>query len=363
VSAFEELGAAYRDRSIPDGRKAIGLMGATIPVELVLASGAVPLAIAAAPDGPTPTADRYLEDHFDGEVRATLQALLEGAFRGLDLLVLARSSDAYLELYYVLKEIVRLGGGEAIPPLHLYDLLHGRSDANRAYGLARLRELASRLEATTGVSVTSERLRAATRQTNLQRASVNRLLEARRDPASGISGVEAMTAIGAGRFLDLARHAALVDTYLAEPRPTLEHRPRVLLAAGVALSNLDLHEALESGSALVVGEDDAWGSRAGGELVDESAADIFEAVFDKHFYDLPSPRLSPAAARDEWLRAELGRSRPDALAVYIPRSDTWFGWDFPRLRSLAAEAGVPTLLLRDHDPAVVRAFFAEAAHR
>lgn len=366
MTAYDELRTAYHDRgqavaAVPAGRgKVVGLVGATIPVELVLATGAVPVTVAALPTGPTPAADRYLEAHFDDEARATLEAVLAGRYERLDLLVLTRTSDAYLELYYVLKEVIRLDAGAAIPPLHLYDLLHGRSDANREYGLSRLRELASRLEASTGQKATEDRLRAATLATNRQRHAINRVLDARRDPGSGISGVEAMTVIGAGRFLDPSRHAELLDAYLGASKPPLGRRPRVVLTAGVALSDLRVHEALEAAGALVVAEDDAWGSRAGGALIPADADDILAAIFDKYFLDVPSPRLAPAAARDTWLRSQLTGDVPDALVTYVPSSDRWFGWDYPRLRALAAEASVPTLLLRNPDPQPVHDFFAGA---
>lgn len=369
MTAFQELRSAYHDRGrsaaavAAAGGKVVGLVGPTIPVELVLAAGGFPVAVAALPAGHTVAADRYLEAHFEDEVRATLETVLTGGYEWLDLLVLARTTDAYLELYYVLKEITRIGAGTAIPPLHLYDLLHSRSPANREYGLARLRELASRLEAATGQAATEDRLRAAVSTTNRQRAAINRVLEARRDPASGITGVEAMTAIGAGRFLDPLRHTELLDAWLGETRQPPGGRPRVVLAAGVSLSDIRVHEALEAGGAVVAAEDDAWGSRAGGALIPEEAADILAAVFDKYYLDVPSPRLAPAAARDEWLRSELAGDAPDALVVYVPRSDHWFGWDYPRLRSLAEAAGVPALLMRDLEPRLVHDFLVEAVGR
>lgn len=122
MSAAAELQRHYRDRTAAAraasarGRKVVGLVGSTVPTELVLASDAYPLTVAAAPGGPTPNADRYLERHIEDDTRATLEALLTGAYAWLDLLVLSRAWDSHLELYYTLKEIVRLGEGHSIPP-------------------------------------------------------------------------------------------------------------------------------------------------------------------------------------------------------------------------------------------------------
>ncbi|HLH70375.1 MAG TPA: 2-hydroxyacyl-CoA dehydratase family protein [Candidatus Dormibacteraeota bacterium] len=353
MSAAAELQRHYRDRTAAAraasarGRKVVGLVGSTVPTELVLASDAYPLTVAAAPGGPTPNADRYLERHIEDDTRATLEALLTGAYAWLDLLVLSRAWDSHLELYYTLKEIVRLGEGHSIPPLSLYDLLHGRTPANRAYGLDRIRELRSRLAALTGVTATDQRLRAAIRAVNGQRAALRRLAEARRDPAAGISGKEALAVIGAGRFLEPAVHEQLLLAYLAEERPRLEARLRLLVVPGAPLSDLRLHTLLEEAGAVVVAEDDSWGSRSAGADVPEDAADPLGAVFDAYFLHVPSPRVAPAAARDEWLRSELAKGGVDAVVFFIPRSDHWFGWDYPRLKSLVEAAGLPALLVRD----------------
>jgi benzoyl-CoA reductase/2-hydroxyglutaryl-CoA dehydratase subunit BcrC/BadD/HgdB len=363
VTALAELRRHYERRgqaAAASGRVVVGLVGATVPVELVLAAGAFPLNVAPLERGPTPEADRYLERHFDDEVRALLQALLAGRLDWLDLLVIPRTSDGYLELYYTLKEIVRLGRGPRVPPLHLYDLLHGRSEANRAYGLVRTRELAARLAALTGTAPDSA-LRDAVAEVNRQRAAVRQLVEARRDPARGITGVEALVAIGAGRFLAPGAHAVLVDAFLAEPRASVAGRARLLVVPAVPLSDPRLHALLEGAGAVVVAEDDAWGSRAAGADVPEDAPDLLAAVFDKVFLDVPSPRVAPAAARDAWFRAELARGGLDGVVFHVPRSDTWFGWDYPRLRALAEAAGVRTLLLRDLDPGPVVEFLRQEA--
>lgn len=366
MTALEELRRHYEDRTAAAraartaGRKVVGVVGATVPIELVVAAGAYPLTVAPLAGGPTPAADRYLERHFDDDVRATLEALLGGVYDWLDLLVIPRTSDGYLELYYVLKEVVRLGAGPGIPPLHLYDLLHGRNDANRAYGLQRTRELRSRLAAATGVDITDDALRAASAAVNAQRDAVRRVLETRREPEQGITGVDALTVIGAGRFLEPDAHRDLVLRYLAEARPALGTRPRLLVVPGAPLSDLRLHRVLEAAGGIVVAEDDAWGARSAGRDVAETG-DPLEAVFDKYFLDVPSPRVAPAAARDEWLHAELARGGFDAVVFYIPPSDHWFGWDYPRLRGLADAAGLPSLLLRDLDAAPVAAFLAQGA--
>jgi hypothetical protein len=190
---------------------------------------------------------------------------------------------------------------------------------------------------------------------------VRALLEARRDRELGLTGTQAMTVIGAGRFLRPGHHAELVLAFLGEDRPALRSRPRLLVVSGAALSDLRLHSALEAGGGVVVAEDDAWGSRFAGRDVPADAPDLLQAVFEKYFFDVPSPRQAPAGVRDEWLRAELARGGFDAAVFYIPPEDQWFGWDYPRLRALVEDAGIPSLLLRELDVAAVEQFLREGA--
>ncbi len=190
----------------------------------------------------------------------------------------------------------------------------------------------------------------------LQEAYSNRLAAARAAAAIGqkVVGLVGATVpvelvLGAGGFpVNLAplqgARTPLADRYLE-----------------AHFDHLRLHAAIEAGGAVVVAEDDAWGSRFAGRDVPEDSPDLLEAVFEKYFFGVPSPRQAPASARDEWLRAELGRGGFDAAVFYIPPEDQWFGWDYPRLRALVEDAGLPSLLLRDLDSAAVERFLQEGA--
>ena len=315
----------------------------------MIAAGAYPTAIAPLPSGRFPSGDAYMEDHHDLRIRATFDAALGGRLIGIDLLVLSRAWDEDLELFYYLKEVVRLGRGAAIPPLHLFDLLHGRGEANRDYGLARLRELVGRLAAATGAGITADALRAAIVEVNAQREATRRLLERRRLVPAGVTGVEALHLIGAGRFMRPVDHAALLNRHLDATEPIRHAGPRLLVVSATSLVHDRLHLAIEKAGAVVVAEDDSWGSRAAGRDVSaEGDRDqLLVGILDKYLLDVPSPRLAPAAARDEWLRTTVQSAGLDGVVFHVPATDHWFGWDYPRLRALVEGAGLPSVVVRD----------------
>jgi len=84
-----------------NGAHVIGLVGNTIPVELVLACGRAPVLVAAELGHPTQHADIYMEDVIPPETKSLFDSAARGDLEFLDLLVLSRP---YAHLYYYLKE-------------------------------------------------------------------------------------------------------------------------------------------------------------------------------------------------------------------------------------------------------------------
>lgn len=320
----------------------IGLVGNTIPVELVLACGRLPTLVTPDLTRGTPHADTYMEDVIAPETRALFESAATGELEFLDLLVLSRP---YSQLYYYLKEVYRLGRGQHFPALHMFDLMLSQRDAVRAYNWGRFEALVDRLERLSGQEVTDRRLRDAIAVTNRVRAVQRRLLDLRWRAA--LSGVDALVAIGAGYFMPPDAYVAALEQYLRslQPDPALESRARLLVVTAEPLSHTRLHAALEEAGAVVVAEDDCWGSRAPGADV-PFAGSAREAVFRKYWLDTCSAGVYPAAARERWLRKHALRPEVDGVIFYLPPSDHQLGWDYPRLNGWLSEHGKRSLLLR-----------------
>ncbi len=351
-SAFGTLQAAYRDRLAParaahaSGAGVVGLVGNSVPPEFVVAAGRVPVLIAAQRGQSTPTADLYMDQVIAPETKSLFEDAVQGTYSFVDLLVLSRP---YAQLYYYLKEVYRMGRGPKIPPLHMYDLMHSQRQAVRTYNWGRTLALVEKLERLAGQEITETRLWEAIAATNRSRAVQRRLLELRW--AGALSGVDALQALGAGYFLEPNAYADALEAFLAEvqPRPELLARPRILVISSEPLSHLGLHAALEDVGALVVAEDDWWGSRAPGEDV-PLAGSAREAVFRKYWLDVATAGVYPADAREAWLRGNAIRDDVDGVIFYLPPSDHQLGWDYPRLKRWLEAHDKPSFLLR-HDAA------------
>lgn len=357
--AFDVLAAAYADRlgearaAAAAGTPVIGVVGNTVPVEIVAAAGALAVQVTGT-TGDTPLADAWLEPFYDPDVRGICEQALRGELRFLRALVIPRSTEPYHKLYLSLRELERLGQGPRLPALVLYDLPHTQDARMRDYAVQRTRELAATLGSLTGQAPTEERLRAAIRSMNAVREAQQGLQSLRQARPCAWRGETAQVLNGAARFMAPQRYAPLLGAALQVPPVSQPSgappsgAPR-LLVKGVPLDHARLHRAVDEAGGVVVAEDDPWGTRGAGPLVPETG-DPLLAVGLHYHAAVPCPRLHPREAREAWFLAALDDITPDGVLFHLPAPDDVHGWDFPRHRATLERRGLPYLVLRDAQP-------------
>jgi benzoyl-CoA reductase/2-hydroxyglutaryl-CoA dehydratase subunit BcrC/BadD/HgdB len=335
----------------------VGITSNTVPWELVRAAGFQPMVLSPRRQ-PTPHADRYLEDVFSARLKAIFDFLISPESESLSAVVIPRTSEQEHKLYLYLREVVRQGN-ELAPQLILYNLLHARSTEAEAYGFERTKDLRRTLEQLRGKRIETEDLAAAIAEGNAARQSIRELLQLREGSHPRVCGAEALALIGAWYFMDRTEYARLAREAVQEitSRPPLEG-PR-LLVKGSPLDSPDLHAAIEAHGAIVVAEDDWWGSRAAGFDI-ELSIDPLRAIFEKYYLDAPSPRVFPSAIADAWFQQKA--SEVDGVIFYLPQEDDVIGWDYPRLRSFLDEHEIPHHLVRSNSSDEIGAFVKRLRH-
>jgi len=331
------------------GVPVVGYTSNTVTWELIRAAGCFPVLIG--PDletlaRPTPHADRLVEPVFDPRFRGIFEEILSGAWSFLDLLIIPRTSEPEYKLYLYLREVERQKLSAAIPPLHLYDLLHTQNPVSRRYGLERTKDLLVRLERIGPVS--SKSLAVSVAESNRARAALRKLQHQRTGRAPRLSGTNAMVISGASYFMDRAAFAKATESACRQLRSAKPLRRPRLLIKGTPLHHSKLHEALEARGAVVVAEDDWWASRAANGKISAArkASTTLRAIFSDYYRNAPSPRVSPAAHADRWFRKTV-RQGIDGVVFYLPPDDDIYGWDYPRLRDFVAARKIPSLLIRE----------------
>jgi benzoyl-CoA reductase/2-hydroxyglutaryl-CoA dehydratase subunit BcrC/BadD/HgdB len=352
TSAISALTKIHRERAIPGSEMPlVGVTSNTAPWELLRAAGLQPVLLSPRRKV-TLRADRYIEDAFSARMKAVFDFLISAESAVLSAVVIPRTSEQEHKLFIYVREVVRQGV-ERAPEAILYNLLHARSAEAEVYGLARTEELKCSLERLTGRPVEPAALSNAIAEGNAARRAIRALLEHRENDAPKLGGSEALALIGAWYFMDRSEYARVAQEALLEirTRPPLKG-PRLLIK-GPAPGDPGVCETIESAGAIVVAEDDWCGSRAAGRDIDVTLEPI-RAIFEKYYFDAPSPRVFPAAIADSWFCRTA--SEVDGVVFHLPQEDDVMGWDYPRLRSFLDERAIPHLTLRGDSSEEIGAF-------
>jgi benzoyl-CoA reductase/2-hydroxyglutaryl-CoA dehydratase subunit BcrC/BadD/HgdB len=342
TAAFEEsVAAAGMDAELDakhNGRAVI-ISWPSVPIEIVRAAGLVPI-IARGGLAATPTADAYLESEiFPSRLRMLAEAALTGRLSTAARIIIPRTSEPDYKFFLYLKEFVRLGTAPALPPVLLFDLLQSQGTDVLSYNAARSWELLSELTRVSNRLVTLDDVRHEIVRTNAARAASRRLMSLRRG-VPRVTGTEVFPLLCAFWSVDPQVYAALAGAAADEiaKRPPLGG-PRVLLT-GAPVDGTALHSAIEACGAVVVSEIGPWGSgEAGADVADVDAdEDPITALAEKYGSDAIGPRTPAAQVRARIVDL---LDNVDAVVVSLPPEDTAFGWDYPALRSLLQQKGIP----------------------
>jgi len=329
------------------GIPVVGLTSNTVPWELIRAAGFFPVMLRPA-QGATPAVDEFMETNvFPERIRQIFESAVSGDWSFLRAIVLSRTSEQEYKLFLYLREVSRERAPDGMPPVYLYGLLHSQSEETRAYGISRTEELKRQLGEIAGRPITAPDMAKAIAESNAAHAAVRRLLGLRQG-VPRLSGTEALPLIGAYWFMSRAEYAKLA-TEAAEILERSKPLPGTrLIVKGAPLDHVRLHAALESHGAIVVAEDDWWGTRSvGGDI--SAGGDALEAIFEYYYLDAPSPRVFPLDAADRWFETRV-RDSVEGVVFYLPSEDCALGWDSPRQKAFLDRLGIPSLVVRE-DPA------------
>lgn len=323
----------------------VGVTSNTAPWELIRAAGAFPCVINSGNPN-YPDIGTFMEEGvFEERIRAIFGAAISGDLQHLSLLLIPRTSEQEYKLYLYLREVARQDPTRRIPPLYLYDMLHTRSPESYSYGLERTLCLKERLEELTGKRIDDAALLYAVRESNSARKAIRKLLSLR-NPVPRVTGTEALTLIGASFFISRDEYAHLAGQAVEMIEGRAPVAGKRVMIAGSPLNHRGLHHALEKHGAVVVAEDDWWGSRSAGMDIADGSDDLLKAIFEKYYLDAPSPRVFPFEIADAWFQEESTHGI-DGVVFYLPPEDCVVGWDYPRRRRFLDERRIPHLLMRE----------------
>lgn len=356
------------------GGRVVGIVGADIPVELVVAAGALPVQLPVLGDRPTPLAERYLEAGFSPGARSIAEQWLGGALEFIQAVVFSRSDDSAQRLYYYLSELQRSGRTAGPRPL-LYDV----AKIPRQTSIRHTEDSTVRLGRELGCDF--EVLPDAVERRNRRRRLLEEV-ELLRESKAPPSGAEvARLACAMDMAFGLEFDTAL-STWLERPRP-VHTGPRLLLAGSVPPDER-LHSAVEAAGGCIVGEAGdhsvarfgtaiAVGREAVGMNDVANGAALASGAtiraLAEHYHALPCGTRGFEDRAERLLERVVAR-RADAVILWLIEEDEALVWDVPAMQQRMSAAGVPVLALtrrrwdlRDDALDLVRSFTAGLRHK
>lgn len=351
MQALEKLRAAYREREQAarsihgNGAKVVGYFSNNVPVELIAAAGLFPVCLTGDPRQTTALGDRYMEEFHDGNIRSIFDRMLRGHYSFADLIVVPRTSESYLQLYYYLLEVRKWEPERRFPDLYLFDLLQAPNWTVVRYDRGRLDDLRHRLHRVAGRAMTDDAIRAAIAASNESRLlldEVNRLR--RRDPPL-ISGTDMLRIAGAAGFMAIADHSAALRAILAGADALSPIAGKRIMVKGSPHDDDGFYELVESCGAVVVADDHVAGERTFEHRVAEDG-DPMEALTEHYHRHSPSPRSYPQSEQDRRFVELVEQARVEGVIFFHDEWDDVLGWDYPDQKKLLDTRGVKSLFLK-----------------
>lgn len=357
-----QLGELYASRLATaraiaaSGRPVIGVLGPSVPRELITACGAVPYDLEPQPvnfpcmdsrsasgDGEPATRSRtLLGAGTDAAAAGLLHTVLEGEYRFLSGILVSSDREPHVRIQQLLR--VLIGQGKPLPPAHLVDVLHLPRQSTRRYNVAQLEQCVSVLEDWTGSHAlpglpdavdAHEALRAQLRV--IGRLRSQRLV-------SGRDAFMLDAVVGGLPPQDALRIAQLQAT-CAQANAPVNDTP--LFISGSRPVCVGVYEQIEASGWIAVGEDHNEGQAA----VDVVAARCVlpgesPVVQLAAAYGGRAPLATAASpeTRAAWTRRAVMESNAEAVLIHLRPHDEAPAWDVPAAKAEVETLGIPSAL-------------------
>lgn len=329
--------AAVRASALP----AVGYLANTVPVEMIRAAGCFAQQVTGSPADDTPDALRHMEPFFSGAVLSIFQRYLDGRLSHLSALLIPRSCEEFLQLYY--HAIARRGPDRPEPIL--FDILHTPYDTTRRYNAGRLLRLRDRLAEIGGGCFTDCALSEAVAEADGTRDLLAQLNHLRIGAKARLTGAEMLRITRASTLMAPTDFSAAAQGLLDQADALAVRDGLRVLLTGSGHDTDGFHRLTEAPGATVVADDHASGDWWHLDPVGDG--DPMDAMLTKYHLNAPSPRTFPRARHDMRLLAAAERSRAQAAIFFTWEWDDTLGFDIPTQRALLAERGIPSVFLKE----------------
>lgn len=343
---------AYAARRKADGQRIVGYFGDAVPVELIAATGALPLRITGFP-APSPDVldDRLyalLPKGFWQVRQSSLEflnhsfgRLVDGSYAMLDALVIPNTRKTLLNVATQLRAAAAADPALQMPHLIIIDRAATNVPSAHAYNHESVRQFRRDLEEWNGAALSDDAIQAAIERRQDNAKAMRAILDWRRHHPPGISGCDALAILGSAMMMEAAEHGAFIR-HLLESGPSSRAPGLRVFVGGSPPDNDTLYRSIEAFGATVVGEDHDFGERWVDDAGDAVAADAMTFLADR--WDAATGFV-PVDRMGASLVDRVRASRADIVILNVYRNDETQIWDTPSQLQALEAAGIPVLHL------------------
>lgn len=268
------------------GNKVVGVFCAFTPVEIIIAADATPVSLCGVSEEPIADAERYLPRNLCPLIKSSYGFAITDKcpfFYFSDMIVGETTCDGKKKMYEYLA---------SIKEIHIMQLPQNYKDED-SYKIwnNELIRLKRRLENFYGISITNEKLKAAIKLKNKERAALSKFCELAKLEPPAITGYEMHKVLsGEGFKFDKEKlikeiecmTVEALDRYNKGERKVLKDAKRILVT-GCPLGEATekIIKAIEENGGVVVSFENCGGAKTIGTLVDEDQEPI-EALTKKY---------------------------------------------------------------------------------
>lgn len=242
------------------GRKAVGVLPAWFPRELIHAHGMLPVGVVGGGDEvEIIKGDAYFQSYICHLPRSTLEMALNGSLDVVDAMIFPSICDVIRNLSGMWQLLF------ADRPAWYFDMPQSLDAIGAEFFERELRHLRAGLEAVAGRAASDADLAASIATYNANRRAVERLYEARRRAPWLHPTHEVYRVLRAGNLLPPEEHTALIDDYLdaaaQSARPPIDNARVVVVGSFCEQPPLNLIRTIERSGCYIVDDDLLPGTR------------------------------------------------------------------------------------------------------
>ena len=330
------------------GDKLIGTFCVFVPEELVLALGAMPVALCGGTSLSIPYAEKTLPRDICPLVKSTLGLALSNTcpFGPIeDLAVGETTCDAKKKTW----DLLAKDGN-----FHILELPQKKGARDRELWHEEVVQFGARLEEVTGRRLEPDQLAGAIRLMNRKRRALARLNDFRKEADPPLSGLDALVVMQGALLDDTVRFTERLEALNEEledrvrrGRGVASGRAKRIMISGCpsVMGNWKLHALVESAGALIVCDETCTGSRYYENLVDEggSGLDGQIAAIAERYLKIECSCFSPNDERTHSITRLAREHRVDGVIQYVLQYCHTYNIEAVSVAAALKEAGIPSL--------------------